>query len=89
MDEIRRCAWIGCRKEFTPRDPRQIYCCKSCSDKARNFKRYRPVKNEKPAKLVCDREDCIIWKRVRANHCDGLVEVPEDTSTCSFYKRKG
>lgn len=89
MDEYRKCAWMGCKNVFIPRDPRQIYCCKACSDKAREFRRYRPrKKNEKPARHVCDREDCLIYTLDRANHCMGLSEIPEDLTKCSFYKTK-
>ena len=85
---MRKCAWIGCTNEFVPSDPRQIYCCKECREKARNYKKFKPGRPLREGQKVCDREDCLIWTKKIANHCNGLIEVPEDLMECKFYKPK-
>lgn len=82
----RKCAYIGCTNEFIPSDPRQIYCCPACREKAKNWHRPRVYKEPKGEVRKCTREDCKIYSKTLANHCNGLVEVPEDIERCSFFK---
>lgn len=81
----RKCAWCG--KEFQPVDGRQIYCSVKCREAAKNFNRPRTYK-ERPGINKCDREDCRIYKEKMQNHCNGLIEVPDDPMKCKFYKEK-
>ena len=81
-DEFRKCAWCG--KEYVPEDKRQKYCSVLCRERAKNFNRSREYKRP-PKGRICDRDDCQIFTLRMANHCNGLVEVPEE---CSFYKER-
>ena len=87
-DVFRKCAWIGCTNEFFPKDERQIYCCPECRERAKNYRRPRTYKEPKKEVKKCNREDCQIYSKTLANHCNGLTEVPDDLWTCGFYKKK-
>ena len=83
---FRRCVWCG--KEYFPEDKRQKYCSPECRERAKNFNRVREYKRPPRGGRVCTRDDCKMFKINIANHCNGLTEVPADTSLCKFFKEK-
>ena len=87
-EDARKCAWCG--KEFYPLDGRQKYCSVECREHAHVFNRLPkpPKKKGTNPTYVCSREDCKIYNKKLANHCNGLIEVLPDTMKCSFYKEK-
>ena len=82
---FRKC--VRCGKEFVPVDRRQIYCSAKCREQAKNFNRSRTYKPKKVV-YVCDRENGLMHTTKLQNRCNGLTEIPKDTSTCSFYKER-
>ena len=53
-----------------------------------DYRRPRTYKEPKKEVKKCNREDCQIYSKTLANHCNGLTEVPDDLWTCGFYKKK-
>lgn len=37
----KRCAWHGCRQEFTPANGQQRYCCRACATKRLEWAKMR------------------------------------------------